>query len=188
MLNRDIKSNEDAIKKHQDENLRFQQHLNELEPMEFDADIMDYLADNFNDEVNELVENENVYNPKPVKAKRKPATKGGQPAFKGRRQTTTEERWNLLETGSMFRAKHKEVIRYYMKVAEGKVAECDKEGNLNIEKDSFENNQDAANDFRKIANISYSISGWEFLQLYNKDTDKAKSLKKWDGVLEYLVW
>ena len=71
MLKEDIKCNEDAIKKHQDENLRFQQHLNELETIIDNEKIMDYLADNFNDEVNELVEEDM---PKQVKAKKQKKT------------------------------------------------------------------------------------------------------------------
>jgi hypothetical protein len=181
ILQSNIKSNEDAIKKFQDENLQFQQQLNELGTIENDTDIMDYLADKFSEEVNELI-NDDM--PKPIKSKEKTKRK----PITSNRKTTTEERWALIKDGSMFRAKHKEGIRYYLKIAGGKVTECDDEGNINLETDSFENNQEAANSFRKFANISYGISGWEFLQLYNKDTDKAKSLKHWDGDLEYLEW
>lgn len=121
---------------------------------------------------------------------RKPAAK---PAGEIKAKVVTKtmkpaDRWAILHNGAMFRAKHKEVIRYYMKIGGGRVAECDREGNLNLEIDSYAGNQEAANAFKKVAGMDYAISGWEFLQLYNKETDKAKSLKKWDGEPEYLLW
>ena len=96
------------------------------------------------------------------------------------------DRWAIIPVGSQFRAKSKETIRYYKKTAEG-VVECNQDGVV-IGNVVFKGNQEAANDFRLVANIDYAISGWEFLQLYNKQTDKAKSLKKWNGEPEYLVW
>ena len=96
------------------------------------------------------------------------------------------DRWAIIPVGSQFRAKSKETIRYYKKTAEG-VVECNQDGVV-IGNVVFKGNQEAANDFRIVANIDYAISGWEFLQLYNKQTDKAKSLKKWNGEPEYLVW
>jgi len=97
------------------------------------------------------------------------------------------ERWELIKVGTMFRAKQKEFILYYKKTSAG-VVECDKKGGLLVGAPVYAGNQEAANAFKVAAKIPYAISGWEFLQLYNPETDKAKSLKKWDGELEYLNW
>ena len=194
MLEADIKKNEDTIKKLQDNNLHLQDKLFELESITDDNDIMDYLAGSYADKVNELI-NDDM--PKPIKSKEKTKRK----PITSNRKTTPEERWALIKYGSMFRAKHKECILYYIKVDNSVnapdvvgdnsyISECLQDGtitNIQAEK-TYDTNQEAANAFRKVANISYGISGWEFLQLYNKDTDKAKSLKHWDGDLEYLEW
>jgi hypothetical protein len=97
------------------------------------------------------------------------------------------ERWALIDVGTQFRAKSGECIRYYKKTADG-VVECSKDGKTIQGSPVYAGNQEAANAFKVVANIPYSISGWEFLQLYNKATDKTKSLKKWDGDVEYLKW
>lgn len=98
------------------------------------------------------------------------------------------ERWAIIPEGSLFRAKHKEVVRYYKKVVNGELRDCDKQGNIKDNSPLYKGNQEAANSFKIVAGIDYAISGWEFLQLYNKETDKAKSLKKWNGEPEYLNW
>jgi hypothetical protein len=41
--------------------------------------------------------------------------------------------------------------------------------------------KEAVNTFRIVAEISYSISDWEFIQLYNNQTKKARNLKWWKG-------
>ena len=66
-LNADIKKNEDTIKKLENENLRLQEQLVELETIDDDKVIMDYLAISFADEVNSFI---NKDTPKPVKAKK----------------------------------------------------------------------------------------------------------------------
>jgi len=176
-LETDINRNEDTIKKLQDENLQLQDKLAELKSIDDDNDIMVYLADCYADEVNELINSNKTKQVKPTKKQ-----------ITNYKKTTPEQRWELIEKGSMFIAKHKGVVRYYYKGFGGCLNECDEDGELNLEIDDFENIQEAASNFRKNAGITYYISGWELLQLYNKDTRKKKSLKKWDGELEYLKW
>ena len=97
------------------------------------------------------------------------------------------DRWALIKVGTQFRAKQKDFIKYYKKTAAG-VVECNKQGGLLVGAPIYAGNQEAANAFKVDAGIPYSISGWEFLHIYNPATDKAKSLKKWNGELEYLNW
>ena len=97
------------------------------------------------------------------------------------------DRWALIDVGTQFRAKQKDFIKYYKKTDTG-VVECDCQGRTIQGSITYAGNQEAANAFRIAANIPYSISGWEFLQLYNPITMKAKSLKTWNGELEYLNW
>jgi phage tail tube protein FII len=103
------------------------------------------------------------------------------------RKTTTAERWALIKVGTQFRAKQKEFIKYYKKTDVG-VVECNMLGEVFKNSPVFAGNQEAANDFKVAAKITYGISGWEFLNIYNPETNKAKSLKKWDGEMEYLNW
>lgn len=151
-------------------------------------------------EVCEIVKEDPIVEAKKSIAKKSAAKKPASPttqvvvSAKGEIKTKTitktmkpAERWAVIPNGSLFRAKSKETIRYYKKVTDG-VRECDKQGNIKADSPLFAGNQEAANDFRVIAKIDYAISGWEFLQLYNKQTDKAKSLKKWNGEPEYLLW
>jgi hypothetical protein len=159
---------------------------NEIETIEEveEEDIGNFLATNYADEVNGFLA---VIYPdfnkkpetKPEGAKRKTGvvTKTMKPA----------DRWALIEEGTQFRAKQKDFIRYYKKTADG-VVECDQTGTIDENSPVYAGNQEAANAFRTAAGISYSISGWEFLQLYNPETEKAKSLKKWDGDVDYLLW
>jgi hypothetical protein len=100
----------------------------------------------------------------------------------------TTDRWAIIPVGTQFKAKQRDFIRYYKKTEANVVIECNKEGTIVQGSPKYAGNQAAANAFRIIANIQYSISGWEFLQLYNNKTDKAKSLKKWNGEVKYLNW
>lgn len=159
--------------------------LETLEAIDLDEDdVMGFLADNYAEEVNGFLaviypETKKTETKKAEGAKRKTGvvTKTMKPA----------DRWALIEEGTQFRAKQKDFIRYYKKVEEG-VMECNEIGTLLQGSTIYAGNQEAANAFRLAAGIPYSISGWEFLQLYNPHTDKAKSLKKWDGDVDYLLW
>jgi hypothetical protein len=160
--------------------------LETIEEVEEDK-IMDFLADNYADEVNGFLAE--IY-PEPKKETKK-ATKKEEGAKRKTAVVTKTmkpaDRWALIEEGTQFRAKQKDFIRYYKKVEEG-VMECNEIGTLLQGSTIYAGNQEAANAFRLAAGIPYSISGWEFLQLYNPHTDKAKSLKKWDGDVDYLLW
>lgn len=120
VLTADIKSNIDAIQKIQEqerilkeETALFQKQLAELEVINNDTKIMDYLAENFPDAVNEFIEDEK---PKPVKAKKqkgciiddgkeKPVKKpkGEKKPNSLRKPNTKKEEWNNLPEGAEFK-------------------------------------------------------------------------------------
>ena len=141
-------------------------------------DIMGFLAENYADFVNAIAfpKVKTAGEVKEKETKVKQVFKTSKPA----------ERWAVIEDDAMFRSKHKEYVLYFKKTAEG-IIECDKNG-LRIGEKLYNSNQHCANYFKTYAKIEYSISGWEFLQLYNPATGQTKSLKKWNGDVEYLTW
>jgi len=122
MLEADIKSNEDAIQKFQDELLTFKEQLVELETIENDTDIMDYLADKFSEEVNELI-NDDM--PKPIKQKKQKKTVVDDGKEKPERKANTKkEEWDNIPEGTEFRMIYKKSGIMYMK-SKGKLVRND---------------------------------------------------------------
>jgi hypothetical protein len=161
--------------------------IDALEEVE-EENVMDFLAENYAIDVNDFLKE--IYPDFNKKTETKKETKTGSAKRKTGVVTKTmkpADRWALIEEGTQFRAKQKDFIRYYKKTADG-VVECDQTGTIDENSPVYAGNQEAANAFKVAAGISYSISGWEFLQLYNPETEKAKSLKKWDGDVDYLLW
>ena len=162
--------------------------IDALEEVE-EENVMDFLADNYAIEVNDFLKE--IYTEPKKETKKATKTEKAEGAKRKTGVVTKTmkpaDRWALIEEGTQFRAKQKDFIRYYKKIEEG-VMECNEIGTLLQGSTIYAGNQEAANAFRVAAGIPYSISGWEFLQLYNPHTDKAKSLKKWDGDVDYLLW
>ena len=163
--------------------------VDELETIEGideeEDDVMDFLVTNYADFVNTIafpvvktLDTKSKINPKTGKVNPKTGKVNS-------KTTTTNERWGLIPVGTQFRAKQFDFIRYYLKDDTEGVVECDING-TRIGNVFYNNNQEAANAFRLVAGINYAISGWEFLQVYNKQTNKTKGLKKWDGDMTYL--
>lgn len=217
-LQKEIEEYEGKISDLEERDETITELVESIEGIDFETDAVDdFIVENFKDEAIEYIEEQNsikttlakVLEQNIKKAINKPAKKSV--AKKSAEETASvssissgesksrkspvitktmkpADRWAIIPAGSMFRAKHKEVVRYYKKLETGNVCECDKDGkNLN-NGTIYKGNQEAANAFKLIAGMTYAISGWEFLQLYNKETDKAKSLKKWDGDANYLNW
>lgn len=216
-LKKEIETWEGKIEKWETEKEEIDEKVEAIEGIDFDEDdIEDFIAENFKEEATEYIESQEkqkrtlqeeidnqIQKSKAKKATaKKSAPKTDNASVSSLSSTESKsrkapvitktmkpaERWAIIPEGSLFRAKHKEVVRYYKKVVNGELRDCDKQGNIKDNSALYKGNQEAANAFKIIAGIDYSISGWEFLQLYNKETDKAKSLKKWNGEPAYLLW
>ena len=152
MLKEDIKCNEDAIKKHQDENLRFQQHLNELESITDDNNIMDYLANSFADEVNELI---NEDTPKPVKSKKQKGCIIDDGKEKPERKPNTKkEEWDNIPEGTEFKMLYNKSGLIYMK-SKGKLVRND----TGVEYSGF--HQAVTQYALEVKGKKVSLKGWE---------------------------
>jgi hypothetical protein len=160
-----------------------------------ELDIEDFISENLMDEANEYMDEVNEEKIQRQVIKKSVAKKTAAPKEEGTgrkpavviKTMKPADRWALIKVGTQFRAKQKDFIKYYKKTGAG-VVECNKQGGLLVGAPVYAGNQEAANAFKVDAGIPYSISGWEFLHIYNPATDKAKSLKKWNGELEYLNW
>lgn len=114
------------------------------------------------------------------------------PAGSRNEKMPPKARWAMLPEGSVFKCFQKDKCLYFKKSEDGDLDFCDETGKLiknqveGVEWDIENPIQSAANTFKKYAGITYHISGWEFCQLYNVETKKHKSLKRWDGDAEYI--
>lgn len=150
MLEANIKSNENAIKKFQDENLQYQQQLNDLEPIELDADIMDYLEDNFSEEVNELIE-KNTYKHKPIKTKKKKSP------------IVDEKEWNCrkkYDRETQFKQIPNEVVIYLSYKGNKTIFKKTDKG-LEQDGKTFETLNQAGKDFHKSLGVDRTFNAWK---------------------------
>jgi hypothetical protein len=116
------------------------------------------------------------------------------PAGSRNEKMPPKARWEILPEGSVFKCFQKDKAMFFKKNADGDLDFCDETGKLtktpaDCNGDDWDTEnpiQSAANYFKKYAKVNYNISGWEFCQLYNVETKKHKSLKRWDGDAEYI--
>ena len=185
MLNTELEEKRKRIEELQQEVAENETHLEALKSME-ETEIMPYLAKHFENEMNELLD---AYGDKKKKTTPKAKKQSAKSAVKSKPATngvvlSPAERWELIEAGTIFKSKSKEYTNYYTKLTDGRVQECDEDGNA--DGDILNGIQEAGNHFKLFASIPYNISGWEFLQIYDKATGTRKSLKHWKGDVEYL--
>ena len=151
-LNADIKKNEDTIKKLENENLRLQEQLVELETIDDDKVIMDYLAISFADEVNSFI---NKDTPKPVKAKKikTPIIDDGKEKPERKSALLRKYQWENLPDGTEFKLIYKKAGIIYTKT-KGKLVRND----TGVEYAGF---NEAVNDYQLITyGTKVSLNAW----------------------------
>jgi hypothetical protein len=152
MLEKNIESNKEAIKKFQDENLRLQEKLLEIDSITSDTDIMDYLAISFADEFNELIEKDT---PKPVKAKKQksPIVDDGKEKPERKAAILRKYQWENIPDGTEFELIYKKAGIRYTK-SKGKIFRND----TGVEYAGF---NEAVNDYQlKTYGKKVSLNAW----------------------------
>ena len=179
-LNENIKSSQDAIKDLQNEILTFQEQLKELEPIQKDTEIMNYLTDNFGNEINELLEKDMPKEFKPKK-KKSPIVDDGKEKPKGTRTFIDRKVYpEYLKHKMVFTASgnHKTDKRPTAKVTMDIIFNAETKKFYNMDTDTEYNLlQDANREWCNKRGYEKLGNAWEDFKAFNLVTEKTKSIE-----------